>query len=145
MNYRRSLVAASFLAVITSQACTPVVAFSPLEASPVGTDEAKTSRCSLELSTDVKEFPHATVAKVMVTGPCDPLDTTWALTSNPDGVVYRIYPTHAALLADQPSTDGRGKYLRVIDFIHTNPVCVEASTQSATARIGLLGTSCTER
>lgn len=145
MNYRRLLVAASFLAAIASQACSDVVAFSPLVASPVGTEQAKVAggTCSISLTTTVAGFPYGTVAEATTTGRCVAADTVWALTSNPDGVVYRVYADRDKLLADQPSANGNGAFLKVVDFIHTNPVCVEATVTGASAvRIGMLGATC---
>jgi hypothetical protein len=141
MNPKRLLIAASFLAAIASQACGNVIA----SATPVpGEGLAKSSSrggCSVTLSTVVKGFPYATVARADATG-CDPADTSWDLATNPDGVVYRVYVTQATLLSDQPSPNGRGQYLKLVDFIASNPVCVEASLAGATARIALLGTTC---
>jgi hypothetical protein len=144
LNYRRLLLAVSFPVVIASQACSDVVAFAPLGASPVSADAAKTTGggCAVSLTTVVKGFPHHTVAEATSTGACDVADTAWDLTSNPDGVVYRVYVDRDKLLADQPSANGRGAFLRLVDFIHTNPVCLEATLADASARVGLLGSSC---
>jgi hypothetical protein len=148
LNYRRLLVAASFVAAIASQACSgPVVAFSPMGASPASAQEAKASGsgCSISLSTKVAGFPYATVAEASATGSCSPADTDWSLLTNPDGVVYKVYVDRAKMLADQPSSNGHGAFLRVVDFIASNPVCVEGTLQSSSARIALLGTSCPRR
>jgi hypothetical protein len=148
LNYRRLLLAASFLAVIASQACSSsVVAFAPVGASPIAEEQAKASGsgCSITLSTKVAGFPYATVAEATATGGCDAADTVWTLATNPDGVVYRVYVDSDKLYSDQPSADGRGAYLRLVDFIHTNPVCVVGTLPSTSARIGLRGTSCPER
>jgi hypothetical protein len=135
----RTLMAAVILAVASSACSGNVQAFGP---SPVSAESAKVSgSCGITLTTLVKGFPYHTVAEAEVTG-CDPADTVWSLTSNPDGVVYRVYVDRDKLLADQPSANGRGAFLRVFDFIAANPVCVQASVPSSSASIGMLGATC---
>ncbi len=135
----RSMMAAVILAIASSACSGTVQAFGP---SPVAEQSAKGSgSCGVTLTTVVKGFPYHTVAEAEVTG-CDPADTVWSLTSNPDGVVYRVYADRDKLLADQPSANGRGAFLRLVDFIAANPVCVQASAQSTSASIGLLGATC---
>lgn len=139
MRYRLAF-AGSVLGGILSQACGTALALPT--ASPIGAEETKASGCTVSLSTEVAGFPYATVAEASVTGRCSAADTSWSLLTDPNGVVYRVYADMDKLLADQPSANGRGAFLKVVDFIHTNPVCVEATVQSSTARIALLGTSC---